>query len=248
MSAAEFRAAREGVDYCGGKVDLPQMTVEDGIAMIPITGPIGRGLDKFEKGAGAVDVEDVREDLDRADEDDEVHSALLLFDSPGGMYSGTPELADRIASFSKPIYSYSPGQICSAAYWLACTTAGIFATKSADIGCIGVYCPFYDLSEMARQQGVKVQVFSSGKYKGMGVPGTSLTKDQAALMQQRIMDMADSFYEHVREMRGEDIADETMQGQTFQGESAVEAGLLDQVVDGLEEVLEYIRQTDPQVD
>jgi ClpP class serine protease len=59
--------------------------VINGVAIIPIGGPIGQGLGEFEKGAGAVDVDDVRAELDEAEEDEEVHTILLNFDTPGGM-------------------------------------------------------------------------------------------------------------------------------------------------------------------
>ena len=53
LSAEEFQARREGVDLCGEEVELEQMEIIDGIAHIPIGGPIGKDLGKFEKGAGA---------------------------------------------------------------------------------------------------------------------------------------------------------------------------------------------------
>jgi signal peptide peptidase SppA len=236
LSAAEFRAQREGSGRCGEKVEMEQMEVVDGVAIIPIGGPIGRGLGSFEKGAGAVDVDDVADELDQAEEDPEVRSILLDIDSPGGMVSGTPELADRILAVEKPIYAFSAGMIASAAYWLAAATDGIFATKSADIGSIGVYAPFADVSEMAKMQGVKIKVFSSGTYKGMGVPGTSLTKPQSDFLQDRVMQLAEMFYEHVRTMRG-DVADENMQGQVFKAELARANGLIDDVVRDRDQVL-----------
>jgi hypothetical protein len=120
LDAEEFKARREGVDYCGEEVELEQMEVIDGIAHIPISGPIGKGLGKFEKGAGAVDVDDVMTELDEAEDDPNVRAIILDIDSPGGMVSGTPELADRVAACQKPVYAFTAGQMCSAAYWIAC--------------------------------------------------------------------------------------------------------------------------------
>src|SRR5208283_793154 len=106
------------IDSCGEAVELDQMEVIDGIAHIPIGGPIGRGLGKFEKGAGAVDVADIGDDIDQAEEDPDVASILLDMDSPGGMFAGTAELGDRILQVEKPIYAYTSGLMCSAAYWI----------------------------------------------------------------------------------------------------------------------------------
>jgi signal peptide peptidase SppA len=233
-------ATREGKDYwTGDYIEVPEMEVENGVAIIPVTGFIGRGLDSYDKGMGATDVDDVREDLDNAEADDDVRAILLDIDSPGGMVSGTPELADRLRAVEKPIYTFTAGLMCSAGYWLGCSTDGIFATRSADIGSIGVYCAIHDLSELARQMGIKVQVFSSGTYKGAGVPGTSLTDPQRVMIQDRIMEIADMFYSHVQGARS-DVAPEDMQGQTFKGQSAQARGLVDQVVACRDDVLSLL--------
>jgi signal peptide peptidase SppA len=234
-----FRAAREGTGVCGEKVDLAQMEIIDGVAHIPVSGPIGRGLGSFEKGAGAVDVGDITDELDLAEESDEVTLALMCFDTPGGMVSGTPELADRIAAFSKPIYAFTDGLIASAGYWLASSTDGIFATKSADIGSIGVYIPWMDTSEAYKKAGVKIELFTSGKYKGMGFPGTTLTPDQRALIQGRVAEIAGMFYAQVQ-MNRPGVEDETMQGQTFKADAAMENGLIDGVVQDKEALLEML--------
>lgn len=219
--------------------DLQGMEVDDGIARIPIVGVIGRGLDRYDKMFGAVDVADIEDDLDSAEQDPDVRAIMLYVDSPGGMVSGTPELADRILKCEKPIYTFTAGLTCSAMYWLASATDGIFATKSADIGSIGVYTSYADYSDYCKQMGIKVQVFSSGIYKGAGVPGTALTKEQKGMIQDRIMEIADMFYDHVRGTRGA-IADEAMQGQTFKAAAAVDQGLIDMVVTNEQEARQLI--------
>lgn len=216
--------------------ERPQMEEIDGIAIIPVYGPVGRNLDVWDKRSGCTDYNDLMQELEAAEDSESVRAILLDLDTPGGMVNGTPETADRIAAIDKPIYCYSGGLICSAGYWIASSTDGIFATRSADIGCIGVYSAFMDLSEMAKMMGIKVQVFSSGTYKGMGTPGTSLTKEQEALIQARIMEMAQMFYDHVHDNR-DDIDDDDMQGQTFKAAAAADRGFIDQVVADRDEVL-----------
>jgi signal peptide peptidase SppA len=235
----EFRAAREGTGVCGEKMELDQMEIEDGIATIPISGPIGMGLGKMEKGAGAVDVGDITNDLEEAEFSEEVRGIILHIDSPGGMVSGTPELADRIAAVEKPIYAFSNSLIASAAYWLAASTDGIFATKSADIGSIGVYIPWADYTELYKKAGVKIKLFASGKYKGMGFPGTSLSKAQEELIQGRVVEIAGMFYAHVQANRS-DVQDEDMQGQTFKAPQAAARGLIDEVVRGKQDLVDFM--------
>ena len=76
-------------DFCGAAIDLEQMQVIDGIAHIPIGGVIGKKLSGMEKGSGAVDVNDVAQELIQACADPAVTRILLHIDSPGGMVTGT---------------------------------------------------------------------------------------------------------------------------------------------------------------
>lgn len=237
----EFKAEREGTGSCGEKVALEQMEIVDGIAHIPIGGPIGIRLGSFEKGAGAVDVGDITRELDEAEASDEVSAILFDIDSPGGMVTGTPEVADRIKRLTKPTYAFTNGTIASAAYWIACATDGIFATKSADIGSIGVYIPWLNSVEYYKGKGYKVELFTSGKYKGMGFPGTDLTAEQKEHINESVADIAEMFYSHVKSCRGQHIGDETMQGQTFRAPKAMERGLIDYIVRDKAEAASFLR-------
>ena len=239
LSRADFEMKREGTGACGAVVELEQMEIIDGVAHIPIGGPIGRGLGKFEKWAGAVDVEDVIGEIDEAEESAEGGAILLDIDSPGGMYSGTPELGDRILQCQKPIYAFSAGMMCSAAYWAAAATDGIFTTRTATVGSIGVYCAYLDSSAAMEKEGLKVDVFTSGRYKGAGIPGTTLSEDHRKMLQARVEEMAGAFYQHVEASRP-DVERTDMQGQVFMGDRAVAAGLVDQVVRDKGEAVELI--------
>jgi ClpP class serine protease len=99
--------------------------------------------------------------------------------------AGTPELAAAVASLNedKPVYAFSSGLMASAAYWIASQARAIYATPSAQVGSIGVVQAVVDDSGALDRDGIKVEVFSVGKYKAMGAPGTSLTDDQRDLMQ-----------------------------------------------------------------
>lgn len=236
-----------GVGICGDKVEVEQAEIIGDIMHIPIGGIIGQRLSGLDRGSGAVDVLDIGKELEQAEEDPRVRSILLDIDSPGGTVSGVPELADLIAQIDKPIYSYTSGQMCSAAYWLAAASDGIFCTRTANIGSIGVYIPWMDITEYYKSEGVAVKLFASGKYKGMGYPGTSLTPDQEQLLLDRVNYIAEMFYSHVRTNREyatlsgkQTVTDDTMQGQVFMGQQAIDAGLADIMVGSKEEVLPYI--------
>ena len=240
-STHEFRAAREGVDYCGDAVDLEKMTFEDGLAIIPVKGPLGIGLDKFEKGAGATDYADIMADIATANENPQVENILLYMDTPGGMMGGLPECADAISGSEKPVYCYVPpgGTVASAGMWLAACCAGRFLSPSAQAGSIGVYCAYTDMSARAAAMGIKIKVFSSGTYKGMGVPGTALSADQEDYLQQHVLDLAQEFYDHIRANLG-NVPDEAMQGQMFRAGEAVSIGFADDIVKDLDALKTFL--------
>jgi capsid assembly protease len=234
LERVQFRAQREGVDWCGDAVEVEQAGLVDGIFYIPIGGPIGRGLGKFEVGAGCVDVGDVMDELDQFESDPNARAAILDIDSPGGMFSGTPELANRIMACNKPTAAFM-NLGCSAAFWLAIACDYAFAAPSGDVGSIGVYSYFLDRSKQFEQAGIKPVLVSSGPYKGAGAPGVPLTKVQLQQMQDRVNEMAEMFYQHV-EARRPEARREDMQGQTFKASTAMAKGLIDGVVDSVGEV------------
>lgn len=242
LSAADYKAAREGKDFCGDNVELEQMAIEDGMAMIPVKGPLGIGLDKFEKGAGATDYADIMADLAKANDNDEVENILFVGDTPGGMWGGLVECAMAISDSPKPTWWFCPpgGITASAGMYLAACCNGRFLSPSAQAGSIGVYCAYTDMTEMAKQRGIKVKVFSSGTYKGMGVPGTALTADQEDYLQNSVMELAEEFYNHIRSNLG-DIPDDAMQGQMFRAPEAKAIGFCDDIVKSLDEMKSFLR-------
>lgn len=210
---------------------IPQMTVDaDGIATVPVRGTIQTGLPSIAAAFGFVDTAKIRRDVQAALADSNVRAILLDFDSPGGFVSGTPELGSFIAEAAKqkPVYSFTSGMCCSAAYWLAAPSRAIFATTSAEVGSIGVYVAHQDMSALAAAMGIVVKVFRSGKYKGAGVPGTSLSEEQSASIQQRISSLAAVFKGFVTQHRP-GIADAAMEGQTFMGYEAGRESLTDAI-------------------
>lgn len=88
----------------------------------------------------------IQPNLNEAICDNSVACFILDFDIPGGVVTGVPELAafTRGAAEEKPIYAFTGGQSCSAAYWLASACSKVFCTESADVGSIGVYVALVD--------------------------------------------------------------------------------------------------------
>lgn len=218
-----------GVDICGESVPVAQMQIVNGTAYIPIAGVIGHKLGAMERGFGATDINDVMNDFRSAMTDESVSAIALVIDSPGGTVSGIPEAAEEIASARgiKPITAYTDGLIASAAYYIASSADEIVGTMSSEVGSIGVYQALLDVSRAYADQGVSVELIKAGKFKAAGYPGTSLTSDQRAQLQGQVDQIHKMFTDHVKANRA--VSDDAMQGQTFIGEQAVKAGLIDRI-------------------
>jgi signal peptide peptidase SppA len=222
----------------------PTPVPSSNVAVIPVMGIIGKNLSSLETMCGGCDVNAVQGQIEEALEDDSCTSILLAFDSPGGVVTGVPELAAfiRAASNEKPIYAFTDGQCCSAAYWLASATQGIFCTQTADVGSIGVYVALVDESEAWAKEGYKLELMKAGEFKAMGHPGKPLADGERALIQAGVDKVYGMFTADVLKGRG-DVATATMQGQTFMGQDALTANLVDEISTGIDAVIAELSTT-----
>jgi protease-4 len=215
--------------------------LENGIALIPIAGPLVKDAQPSEKYYyGVSSYEDIKADIDDAVSGGA--SAIgLLFKSPGGMVTGSTEAAEKIAELRDsgfPIYAYTEDVLASAAYKMAVGSAGIFASPSAVVGSIGTIWETVSVAEALKQMGIDWRVFTSGKYKGMGHQARELSDAQAEFMQSEVMRMNVEFTDFVKSCR--DLSDEYMQGQFFNGTEALRVGMIDRVMSSREQFIGYL--------
>lgn len=216
--------------------ESPLLSIEDGIGVVAIEGPILRKPDLFARiFFGATSSEEIGDALREAAGREDIKAVFLNIDSPGGTVAGTPELANAVAALDKkkPVYAFSSGLMCSAAYWVASQARAIYATPSAQVGSIGVVQAVIDNSAALDKAGIKVEVFSVGKYKAMGAPGTPLTDDQRELISSNLAEIARDFHGAVL-AKGRAIPAEAMEGQTFSGKQAQRHNLAGIVTDRAE--------------
>ncbi len=221
----------------------PCLSIEDGVGVVAIRGPMIRQPGPFERVLlKACDTEEITRAVEEAASRSDVQAIFLDIDSPGGSVSGTPELAQAVAEASKAkyVYAFSAGQMCSAAYWVASQADAIYATPSARIGSIGVILPVLDSSGAFDKAGLKVEVFAAGKFKSAGTPGVALTEDQREWLQSEVEETAADFRAAVL-VRGRKIPDEAMEGQTFSARRAMRMNLAG-VVRNRAEAMERLRR------
>jgi len=224
-------------------------TVENGVAIVPVNGVIGKRLNMLEMMCGGADVDQLVAAVQKADSDPMVESILLDVNSPGGMVTGTPEAAAALGHIEKPLYAFTDSQMCSAAYWLAsAATSGIFVTGSSDVGSIGTYLAMIDSSRAYEMEGLKLELFKAGSLKAIGLEGKAFTDSERAFLQDGVDRANARFTSAVLANRlqatGRTISDATMQGQWFDGEQAVANGLADRLVSGIGEAVALISTDD----
>jgi signal peptide peptidase SppA len=211
------------------KEDEGQPFMAGDINVIPIHGVISRKVSGIMKSSGMCDVQLLETFVADAVADDNVKGILLDIDSPGGLVVGVREAAQVIASAceTKPVVAFTDGDMCSAAYWLGCGADAIYATGAAETGSIGIYLAFLDSSRRDEMQGLKLELFKTGKYKGMGLRGLALTDEQRAFLEADVQQVYSWFKDAVNLKRN--IPASAMEGQCFYSEDALEVGLIDRI-------------------
>lgn len=213
--------------------------VRDGVAVIPVAGPIFRYADMFSAISGGATITSLAADLTLAMRHPAVSAVVLHVDSPGGEITGVAELARHIAAYrrQKPLIAYGEGMVCSAAYWLAAACDSIAIGETAIVGSIGV------VQVVAQGRGAIEIVSSQSPDKRLD----ATTESGRAKMQATVDALADVFVADVARYRG--VSPDTVladfgRGGVVVGQAAVAAGLADQI-DTLEGVIARLGQPGP---
>lgn len=114
--------------------------VVDGVACIPVVGPIFPRDNFMTRYFGATSVTGLQRDVSAALADEGVTALLLVVDSPGGAVSGVNALADQIyaARGMKPTAAHGCGTVASGAYWIAAQAERLTIERTGIVGSIGV--------------------------------------------------------------------------------------------------------------
>lgn len=214
------------------------MSIEDGVAWIPIQGPIGRKLSLIERICGACDIDILREQIDLAKTYPDVETICFCVDSPGGSVDGVPDLAEYIAEVNKekPCIACIEGMCCSAAYYLVAGCSEIIACgKTCYIGSVGTYCYLLDTSRQYQNEGIDPVLVKAGEKKGELMPGMKITADMIERLQKEVDYINGLFLSHVKGHRP-NIPDSFLNGQAYYTEEALKANFVDGVISNKSEL------------
>ena len=200
------------------------VSIRDGVAIIPVHGPLFRYANIMTTLCGATSYEILARDFTKALENPDIIGVVFDVDSPGGEVNGCSELSDLIwnskAKFDKPVIAYASGACCSGAYWIASACDEILAADTACLGSVGVVAVYQKEKD---KKCIEI-VSSQSPNKRLDVS----TEDGKAKIQARIDALADVFISKVA--RNLDISPEKVihnfgEGDIFIGKQAVDKGL-----------------------
>ncbi len=236
-----YQSSNRGVDFSAASAQRDpagRLRVAGDTAEIPITGMLMKSVPSWLRWFGfeATGYDEIVAMANKARGNDEIRKVIFRVSSPGGTISGVQDAAAAVAALAgeKQTEVFAEDIYASAALWVAAYGGQATATPITEVGSIGIYTVLYDLSEMAALAGVKVHLVSTGVHKGAGFPGTVITDEQLAAVQDVIDGLGSIFVDAVAEARSlereavQGIAD----GRVWLAAEAVDLGLIDEVGSG----------------
>lgn len=205
-----------------------KVEVRNGVAIVPVEGPIFRYAGMFDDVSGASSVQVLAPDFTVALEDPAVTAIMLHVDSPGGEVNGIAEFGDMLfnARGRKPITAYVSDLGASAAYWLASAADRIVVAETAALGSIGVVMAVRDPSKDDRGE---VEFVSSQSPNKRPDPNSDAGRDQYQALVDTIGDIFVAAVARNRGVSAETVVNDFGAGGLLIGRAAVDAGLADAI-------------------
>jgi len=203
-----------------------QAFVRDGVAHIPVMGPIFPRANIFTEISGGVSISTLAKDFQVALDDPDVSSIILDIDSPGGAVTGTNEMADiiRAAGAQKDVTAYVSGTAASGGYWLASSAPEVVIDATARVGGIGVVVAYPGKTEED-----SVEIWNSASpNKRIDVS----TEEGKKVVLTELNAIADVFIGSVAKFRGvlpDKVISSFGKGSVLVGQNAVDVGMADRL-------------------
>jgi len=142
----------------------------------------------------------VREQLDRAQREDEIRAVILRINSPGGTAAASEIVYSEIQRFKEeqdiPVVAQMMGVAASGGYYLAMSADAVRALPTTVTGSIGVIFSGVSFSGLMEKIGIENQTLTSGPYKDAGSSLRRMTDDEKA----QLSSVLDSLYQRFLEV------------------------------------------------
>ncbi len=189
----------------------------------------------------------VREEFEKAADDDHVKALVLRINSPGGTVTASDILYHEIKRFKArrkiPVVAAVMDVAASGGYYAALAADRIVVHPTSITGSIGVLMLTVNSSGLLEKIGVNASYITSGPRKDMGSPFRALTPDERAIFQEVIDRLYGRFIALiVRERRLDEARVRSFaDGRIYTAGEALNLGLVDQI-GYLEEAIALARE------
>jgi protease-4 len=178
----------------------------------------------------------IREELDRAAEDDRVRAVVLRINSPGGTVTASDVIFHQLMEFKAkkgvPVVAQLLDMATSGAYYVALAADEIVATPTTVTGSVGVVMYNLNVSGLMEKVGVADQTIKAGERKDIGSPLRKMTAEERGILQTVLNQMQDRFLDLVHERRSGLSADGVKtiaDGRILSADQALQLGLVDRI-------------------
>ncbi|MFZ2653268.1 MAG: S49 family peptidase [Burkholderiaceae bacterium] len=173
--------------------------------------------------------------LKAAFEDSGALAIVIRINSPGGSPVQAGIVHDEIrrlkALHGKKVYAVIEEACASGAYYIAVAADEIYADKASIVGSIGVLMDGFGFTEAMNKLGVERRLLTAGENKALGDPFSPLSPKHRAHVQAMLDQIHVQFIDVVKQGRGARLkqTSETFSGLFWNGEKALELGLVDKL-------------------
>lgn len=188
-------------------------------------------------------------------------AVVLRINSPGGSPVQSGYVYDEIKRLRElypeiPLYAVISDIGASGAYYIAAAADEIYADKASLVGSIGVVASGFGFVDTMEKFGVERRLYTAGAHKAFLDPFSVEKADEVDFWKSVLDKTHQQFINKVIEGRGDrlTISDDTFSGLIWNGEQAMEMGLIDGLgsagyvareVVGAEEIVDFTPQPDP---
>ncbi|WP_092935352.1 signal peptide peptidase SppA [Natrinema hispanicum] len=200
------------------------------VAEVAVEGPISRdgGGGRLPTTPGATPADDIVEQIDRANDDDNVRGLLLKLNTPGGEVVPSDDIRLAAKRFDGPTIAYATDVCASGGYWIASGCDELWAREGSIVGSIGVIGSRINASDLAEKIGLSYERFAAGEYKDAGTALKEMDDDEREYLQGLIDDYYDTFVERVSDGRDlEPAFVRDTEARIYLGEQAYDMDLVD---------------------
>jgi protease IV len=170
--------------------------------------------------------------LDGYRDNDDIKAIVLRINSPGGAVGPSQEILREVEKVrqKKKIVASLGTLAASGGYYIASGADLIMSNKGTATGSIGVIMQFANVEGLTKKLGLDFYNLKAGRYKDVGSPFRTMTKDEQAYMQGLIDNIYQQFLTDVA--RNRKIPLEKLktlaEGKVYTGEEAKAIGLVDE--------------------